>query len=73
MHNSTAPLTDAKVGDVIGMDLMPDYVWTGTILEIEDCDPDVSSRSVPHQRFKVIDPDDNEDWLCAYDTHKVAP
>ena len=40
MKNSTEPLQDAKVGDVIGMDLIPDYVWTGPILEVEACDPD---------------------------------
>ena len=52
----------------IEMTLMPGYVME--VLAEEACETD-TGRPDPHSQYKVIDPDGNEDWLCAYDIRVV--
>lgn len=69
MDNMTKPLT-ASVGDVIAHDLMPQSVWTGQVLGVEDCETG-PEREEPHSAFRVIDSEGNEDTVCAYDVHRA--
>jgi hypothetical protein len=41
------------------------------VLAVEDCETD-HNRSEPHAQYQVIDPEGCEDWLCAYDVHRVS-
>ena len=54
----------AAVGDRIEHELMPGFGMT--VEAARPCETDVT-RPVPHQQYKITDPDGNEDWLCAYD------
>ena len=59
----------AAVGDKIEHDLMPGF--TMIVHAVEPCETD-GTRSEPHSRYKIIDPDEVDDWLCAYDVRKVG-
>ena len=48
--------------------LMPGF--TMDVLGEEPCEVD-ASRPTPHQRYRVIDPEGNEDWVCAYDARTL--
>jgi hypothetical protein len=39
------------------------------VLEAKPCETD-GNRSEPHQKYKITDPDGNEDWLCGHDVQK---
>jgi len=54
----------------IEMTLMPGYVMQ--VLDEEACQID-SARPEPHSRYKVVDPEGHEDWLCGYDIRVVTP
>jgi hypothetical protein len=56
-----------KTGDKIEHRLMPGFVMT--VQDTRDCQTD-ANRSEPHLAYKVTDPDENEDWLCAYDVQR---
>ncbi len=47
-------------------------LWTFDDLDTEPCETD-SARPETHDQYKVIDPEGNEDWLCAYDVTVVEP
>jgi hypothetical protein len=70
MNSCSEPIQGVKVGDVIGMDLIPDALWTGPVLEVRECETN-GGRQIPHSSFRVLDPEGIEDWLCAYDAHKA--
>lgn len=59
-----------KVGDTIAHTLMPVEVWSGRVLETQDCETD-SARPEPHLMYRVIDPSGQEDWLCGYEAQFV--
>ena len=46
---------------------------TGFSMPVEAVEPcEMSStRSEPHNKYKITDPEGNEDWLCAWDVRKV--
>jgi hypothetical protein len=58
----------AATGDRIEHKIMPGFPMK--VLDTDDCETD-GARPEAHQRFKVIDPEGNEDWLCAYDAVKL--
>jgi hypothetical protein len=66
MNDTTAPVHDVGLGHKIEHDLMPGFVME--VRGVGSCETD-GARSEPHARFKITDPDGNEDWLCAYDVH----
>ena len=33
----------------------------------------VNRHTLPHSRYKIIDPEGNKDWLCAYDIRVIEP
>ena len=68
MNEMTRPC-QAAAGDAIEHDLMPGFIMD--VRAAEPCETD-GARHEPHSRFQVTDPDGNEDWLCAYDVHKVS-
>jgi hypothetical protein len=49
---------------------MPGFVMP--VLGHRDCETD-GTRPEPHVAFKVVDPEGNEDWVCAYDVRAVKP
>jgi hypothetical protein len=59
----------ARTGDKIEHNLMPGF--TMTVLAVKSCETD-GTRNVGHDQFRVIDPEGNEDWLCAYDVRVVS-
>jgi hypothetical protein len=54
----------AKAGERIEHKLMPGFAMT--VQAAEPCETD-NGRPDAHSRYKITDPDGNEDWLCAYD------
>ena len=63
-----AELTRLAEGDTIEHHLLPGFRMT--VLAVEDCEVD-ANRSAPHAKYKIVDPEDAEDWLCAYDVRQV--
>jgi hypothetical protein len=59
----------AEVGDLIEHTLMPGFLMR--VQAVLACEVD-SNRSEPHDRFEIIDPVGNRDWLCAYDVRWVS-
>jgi len=61
------PLHGAKPGDRIEHKLVPGFVMT--VLEVAPCETGaaLSIDIGPHDQYRVLDPDSNPDWLCAYD------
>jgi hypothetical protein len=57
-----------KVGATIEHNLMPGFPMT--VLATKPCETD-ANRPVRHEAYKIIDPEGNEDWLCAADVHEV--
>ena len=67
MNGTTAPAQNIGLGDRNG--LLPGFVME--VQGVATCETD-GSRSQEHAKFKVTDPEGNEDWLCAYDVHKAG-
>jgi len=65
-NDSASPI---RVGDFIEYKLMPGFRME--VLEVAPCEPS-PVRPEPHDQYKVIDPEGNEDWLCAHDVRKVG-
>lgn len=61
-------LPDIKAGEWIEHMLLPGYSMV--VLEVGECEITVP-RQTPHNRYKIVDPENKEDWLCAYDVRKV--
>jgi hypothetical protein len=40
------------------------------ILETASCEQD-AARPESHHRYRITDPEGQQDWLCAYDVHAV--
>lgn len=57
-----------KTGDKIEHNLMPGFPMA--VLETRNCETDFA-RPEPHQQYKIVDPEGNEDWLCAFDVVKA--
>ncbi len=55
-------------GDVIEHHLLPGFGMP--VLEVEACETD-ANRSEPHARYRIVDPEGQPDWLCAYDVKRV--
>lgn len=68
MNELTIPAHGLSHGDKIEHDLMPGFVMT--VEDIAPCEID-GTRPEGHAKYKITDPDGNEDWLCAYDVHRV--
>lgn len=68
MNGDNVPWDDAKPGDKIEHDLMPGFVMV--VEDVATCERD-GTRPEDHAKYKVTDPDGNEDWLCAYDVHRA--
>ena len=68
MNDMTAPARHLGHGDKIEHDLMPGFPMT--IQGVGTCETSVTGHE-PHAKYKITDPDGNEDWLCAYDVHPV--
>jgi len=62
--------TVAKDNDRIEMVLAPGYSMT--VLRVASCEPGPANRSGPHSKYRIIDPEGNADWLCAWDVVKVS-
>lgn len=56
-----------KAGDVIEHRLVPGF--TMPVRETAGCETD-PARPEPHLKYKVIDPEGNTDWVCAYDVQR---
>lgn len=56
-----------KPGDTIEHRLMTGF--TMPVLETAECETDYA-RPVPHLKYKVTDPEGNEDWVCAHDVQR---
>lgn len=69
MNDMTAPAKDIHVGHQIEHDLMSGF--TMPVQDVKPCETD-GNRSEPHAKYKITDPDGNEDWLCAYDVHRAG-
>lgn len=72
MLDGTAPAR-AVVGDTIECDFVPGF--RTEVLAGEPCETD-AHRTEAHNRYQVIDPEGNKDWLCAYEVcivSKVSP
>lgn len=54
----------AVAGDTIEHKLMPGFPMT--VQEAAECETD-GARPEPHSKYRITDPDGNEDWLCGYD------
>lgn len=61
--------TQADIGDVIEHTLMPGFSMV--VQQAQTCELDFA-RPEPHLRYRIVDPEGNEDWLCAYDVRKVS-
>jgi hypothetical protein len=59
-----------KAGDKIEHTLFPPGMFTMPVLETRDCETD-GNRPEPHLAYRVIDPEGNEDWLCAHDVRRA--
>ena len=61
-----------KVGDKIEHRLMPGFAME--VLAIEPCPqtPPRPDHPEEHDSYKIVDPEGNEDWLCAHDVRKVG-
>lgn len=57
-----------QVGDVIEHTGLPGFRMR--VREVGDCADEIRPES--HPRYKVIDPEGCEDWLCAYDARRVS-
>ncbi|QYN41180.1 hypothetical protein K1T35_48450 (plasmid) [Pseudonocardia sp. DSM 110487] len=68
MDRSTKPATVA-IGDSIVFDSLPGFKMT--VLDVKSCETD-ANRGEPHHAFRIIDPEGQADWLCAYDVTKVG-
>jgi hypothetical protein len=65
------PLHGARPGQMIEHKLMPGFPMS--VLDTERCETDpAAGRGETHDQYKIIDPDGNTDWLCAYDV-RMAP
>lgn len=62
-------MTSFKAGDRIEHVLMPGFVMT--VLDTRACETDFA-RPEPHLAYKIRDPENNEDWLCAHDVRLVS-
>ena len=60
----------ADEGDRIEMVLAPGYSMT--VLSVKPCESGSDNRSGPHSQFRIIDPEGNADWLCAWDCVKIS-
>jgi hypothetical protein len=66
MPNMPEALPKFDVGDVIEHELVPGFPMT--VLAVRECEADPGiGRPAGHLAYAVIDPDGNQDWLCAYD------
>lgn len=57
-------VADLHVGDLIEHKLLPGFGMT--IQEVAPC-PQDQGRPLPHNSFRIVDPEGEEDWLCGYD------
>lgn len=57
-----------NVGDMIEHELLPGFRMK--VLATRDCETDWN-RDEPHQSYKIVDFEGNEDWLCAYDVRRA--
>ena len=66
----SSPLHGVKPGDRIMHKMVPGFPVT--VLEVAPCETD-AARPEPHDQYRVLDPDSNPDWLCAYDVTSAGP
>jgi len=67
VNNMTTPAAAAQ-GDMIEHDLMHGYQMP--VVDLMACETS-PARPLEHSQFLILDPEGNEDWLCAYDVHRV--
>jgi hypothetical protein len=63
-----ASLHGAAPGDRIEHKMLPGLILA--VQEVKDCELD-GARPEPHSQYRVLGPDGNTDWLCAYDCRAV--
>jgi hypothetical protein len=69
MNKTTVPAEGVSSGDMIEHDLMLGFAMT--VHEVAPCEDDYA-RPGPHEAYRITDPEGNEDWLCAYDVHRIV-
>jgi hypothetical protein len=60
------PKSSIGVGDKIRHKHMPGFVME--VLAVEPCDGAITE----HDSYKIVDPEGNEDWVCAHDVQKLV-